>query len=223
MHTVYRAIAFGLALTATSQLWGQTTEQGNYLDTNTDPLSIDFPELPPVPPATPPAQVAPAPVRPAITPRLQRLSPAETAHLPRQVQNVIDFYGGTTSGRALSQIPQRPSTVSSGVSSPPPVRRVSKPFSGGVSSSPTISPYLNLFREESSEELPNYHAFVRPMLQQQQTNTMNQRELNTLQSEVRQASYQQSSATSNGGVPITGHGTRYMNTSGFYPQTRRLK
>jgi hypothetical protein len=43
-------------------------------------------------------------------------------------------------------------------------------------SRPTVSPYLNLFRQnEFDQVLPNYHALVRPLQRQQEVNQQQQR------------------------------------------------
>jgi hypothetical protein len=138
------------------------------------------------------------------------------------VQNVIDFYGGATSARALAQLPQRPS---SGVVRPAAPRQMPKPFEGTVAGvPPTVSPYMNLFLDESQEGLPNYHTYVRPLQQQLQTNAAARQRISSLQHQVQQVSYGQAVPQSGGGsVPGTGHGTRYFNTTQFYPDTPRLR
>lgn len=157
---------------------------------------------------------APAPQRRA------GLSAASTSQLPKQVQNVIDFYGGATSARALSQLPYRPS---SGVPRPPTARVARKPFQGHVRGAP-LSPYLNLFIDNDVSELPNYHAFVRPLQQQQASAAMQQREIMQLDKQVQRASYNANgSGTGGAGTPVTGHGTRYLNTAQFYPSTNKTR
>ena len=221
MVTVYRTLAFVLTLAITSTSWGQSDPAPSFAYPSTSQDELLFPELPPAPTEVP-APVAPAPRPAMVAPQMQRLSPSETAHLPNQVQNFIDFYGAGTSARALQQLPSRPSTAYTGGSQMPQVQQAAKPFEGRVSTPPTVSPYLNLFREESEEALPNYFTFVRPMQQQMQTNLTTHNQLNNIQSNVRQASYQQATAT-NGSTPVTGHGTRYLNTNGYYPTVRRLR
>lgn len=190
---------------------------------------VEEPTLAPV--QNPPTAVAPvapiAPPAPAMMPRPRLVSPAQparlsaesTANLPNQVRNVVDFYGGGTSARALSQLPQRP--TGSGMSAPPAVRQQIKPFQGTVSGAPTISPYLNLFIEESNEALPNYFAYVRPALDQQRVNNTAERQIHNLQYQVRAASY--SAPQPQTGVPGTGHGTHYNNTSRYYQPIRKLR
>jgi len=174
----------------------------------------------PTPEIAPPSRPMPPLVRTAAPAprRAAGLSAASTSQLPKQVQNVIDFYGGATSARALSQLPYRPS---SGVPRPPTARIERKPFQGHVRGAP-LSPYLNLFIDNDVSELPNYHAFVRPLQQQQASAATQQREIMQLDKQVRRASY---NANGSGGAatPVTGHGTRYLNTAQFYPSTRKTR
>jgi len=94
----------------------------------------------------------------------------------------------------------------------------SKPFSS-YSSAPTVSPYLNLFREDldGSSDL-NYNTLVRPMLQQQQFNEQMQRQSmdisRRLQSISAQADFNPQGSQSQ--YP-TGHQTTVMNYSHYYP------
>lgn len=88
-----------------------------------------------------------------------------------------------------------------------------KPFAG-VGSTPTISPYLNLFRDETENATPNYHAFVRPQQLQMDANRQQQAQLQQLQRTVRQATYQ-SPATNVAG------GARFGDTGRFYSGWRR--
>lgn len=135
--------------------------------------------------------------------------------LPQGVQNLLDFYQSGTSQRTLSQMASRPAsgrttTTYAGV------QQARKPFQG-VSAAPTVSPYLNLFRDEQGSELPNYYTFVRPQLQQQATNRAQQAELMRLRRQVQTMPLgNQATAMQNAPVSATGHGTRYLNTSHFY-------
>lgn len=216
--SIVLAIGFGLA----SPAWSQTDSPPAPPNWSEPPASLTKPVFPEL--STRPAAATPAPAvsssRPFQASRPARLSSEVTAGLPSHVQNVIDFYGGATSGRALSQLPNRPS---SGAVRPPQPRQKPKPFQGTVAGAPTLSPYLNLFADENNEALPNYHAFVRPRIQQQAYNSTASRELNRLESRVQTASYGEAVAPTSGSVPGTGHGTRYFNTTRFYPTTRRLR
>jgi hypothetical protein len=88
-----------------------------------------------------------------------------------------------------------------------------KPFSG-VSSGPTVSPYLNLFREGAETGAPNYYTFVRPMQDQYETNRQQVAQLQRLQRQVQQATY---NATPTG---VSG-GARFGYTGGYFGGVRR--
>ena len=93
---------------------------------------------------------------------------------------------------------------------------IGKPFTG-LPDTPTVSPYLNLFREESADAAPNYFAFVRPQIQQQAALREQQQQLRTLERQVRQASI---------GAPATAGGrssqaARYGDTGRYYSGWRR--
>lgn len=88
-----------------------------------------------------------------------------------------------------------------------------KPFAG-IGSTPTISPYLNLFRDETENATPNYHAFVRPQQDQFDANRLQRAQLQQLQRQVRQATYQTPTTTVAGGA-------RYGDTGRYYSGWRR--
>lgn len=219
--------------------WGGVV--GNPQD---DPAPIMAPVFVPDHDPAPVAPVAPAPnvadpvpggATPMANPLVRRPNPVSppvgyvpATPLPRSAQNVMDLYSGATSQRVLAQLEERPSsgrqTSTSGAIAPPRPRSAGKPFQG-VSASPTVSPYLNLFREEISTELPNYYTFVRPMQEQLQTNRSQQQELTRLQRQVQSMPYGSPSSgmRSTGRLPDTGHGTRYFNTSGYFPAGRSMR
>ncbi len=92
------------------------------------------------------------------------------------------------------------------------MRHNGKPFQG-TTTTPTISPYLNLFRDErqNTEAVPSYYSFVRPQLEQQANAAQQQRELQQLQ---RQGQGGQPLRTTV--VPGNGVQARYMDTAQFY-------
>ncbi|MGD9634293.1 MAG: hypothetical protein AB7G28_03145 [Pirellulales bacterium] len=97
--------------------------------------------------------------------------------------------------------------------------RTAKPFSS-VSSSPTVSPYLNLFREDldGSGDF-NYQTLVRPQFQQLATNQQFQRQSNEISQRVQAISAQSAfgnPAGSESQYP-TGHQTAFGYYSRFYP------
>lgn len=136
-----------------------------------------------------------------------------TQPLNKSAENALNFYGGGQQARnVLNQIPQRPSMAATN-GAPAPRSTGAKPF-GNASNGTTISPYLNLFREERAESIPNYHAFVRPQQQQMEQNRAQQLQTQRLQRQVQQAMYQ--APATGGGAPGTGHATRFGNTGGYY-------
>ena len=86
-------------------------------------------------------------------------------------------------------------------------------------SRPTVSPYLNLFRNNNGP-LPNYYSLVRPQLQQidnqrrqQAINTQQQTQIQNLNRGLLQISSPQ--------IAPTGGGSTFRNYSHFYPAMRR--
>lgn len=101
-----------------------------------------------------------------------------------------------------------------------------KPFST-VQSQPTVSPYLNLFRNDlNGNNSLNYSTLVRPQLQQQQTN--DQLERQNLQNARRlQAIAAQPKSNQQGSKDVypTGHQTAFNYLSHYYtrPQVRQKR
>lgn len=137
--------------------------------------------------------------------------------LPKQTDYALRFFGGESARQTLQQMPQR---ASSGSSVPvPAVARAQKPYRS-VSRGHTISPWLNLDRPETSEELPNYFTYVRPQFEQNDVNRRQQHEMNNLQRQVQTVSYT-SSASNRAGTPATGHSSRFNDTGRFYGGWKR--
>jgi hypothetical protein len=93
-----------------------------------------------------------------------------------------------------------------------------KPFAG-YTPAPTVSPYLNLFREDLDGQSDlNYQTLVRPQLQQQATNERLQREALELNSRLQaisaQSDFNPAGSTSQ---PPTGHQTVFMYYGHYYP------
>lgn len=144
------------------------------------------------------------------------------APLPKQTDYALRFFGGERARETLQQLPQRPSmTAQSQVRAPGAAvaARGQKPFARATNG-PTISPYLNLDRPETPEDLPNYFVFVRPQFEQFDVNRRQQRELQRLDREVRTAAYG-TAAAPRSAMPTTGHGTRFGDTGRFYGGWRR--
>jgi hypothetical protein len=96
-------------------------------------------------------------------------------------------------------------------------------------SRPTVSPYLNLFREQRSP-IPNYYTLVRPFQNQYQVNQQQQQYMQRQNQAIQQLQYdvQSLEQTQQGrrGVAPTGSGSwfnqpgtrnTYMNTYRYYP------
>lgn len=96
-------------------------------------------------------------------------------------------------------------------------RKPSKPFTN-LYRTPTISPYLNLTRDDNDPGgLPNYFALVRPQLQQQEVNMRQQHSLDRLNREVE--AVEARVAVPPGGDPnlrATGHSVYFQNYSHYY-------
>jgi hypothetical protein len=99
---------------------------------------------------------------------------------------------------------------------------------------PTVSPYLNLFRNDGFDNraLPNYQALVRPLQQQYETNQMQQRLLRQQNLALRQLNSNiqdvENRAATGQLVAPTGKGAwfgrpsrraTYLNTSRYYSQS----
>jgi len=142
-----------------------------------------------------------------------------TYTVDRTIQAVVarDQIRGV-SGVTQSSLPRR-SYSDLGISS----GSLGKPFST-VTPSPTVSPYLNLFREDLSDAGDlNYQTLVRPQLDQQRINAQVQRQNTELSRRV-----QSISARSDYGNPRgsesqypTGHPTTFGYYSHFYPSAGR--
>jgi hypothetical protein len=128
----------------------------------------------------------------------------------------LNFFGGS---RALDYAARPPKPL------PPPrpvnVGPVGKPFSG-VQQASTISPYLGLDAvRESENSLPNYFLYVRPQLEQQRINQVQQAQYRKLQQQVRTAATPGAATSPHGGIPTTGHSSQFMNNGGYYPTLQR--
>jgi thiamine biosynthesis lipoprotein ApbE len=133
---------------------------------------------------------------------------AQGTPITNQTRQALNFYGGRSAINTLSQMPRRTPIrpASSGQ-----LQHNGKPFQA-VTSGPTVSPYLNLFRNEQTENevVPSYFSFVRPQMEQQATYQQQQQELQRLQRQV------QSNGAGRTVVPGAGTQARYFDTAQFY-------
>jgi hypothetical protein len=155
-----------------------------------------------------PGQPSPAFARPLIEPQVTS-----------QTRQALGFYGGYTARTTLSQQPRRTPIQASQLK---PMFRQVKPFQT-IYQSPSVSPYLNLHREESNNEgAPNYFAFVRPQIEQIDANKRQLREIQQLRGQLQGISstvirpqYETNA------MPGTGSSSRFMDTAQFYGGLRR--
>jgi hypothetical protein len=134
-----------------------------------------------------------------------------------QARSVIGYNGSATSSQTVTQMPRRTPIVPS----PRSAHRQGKPFQT-MRRDPTISPWLTLDRSEDYVELPNYFTFVRPQLDQLETNRRSQADILHLQREVQSVSTSVvGSQRGSAGVPPTGHTARFMDTAQFYGRWNR--
>lgn len=125
-------------------------------------------------------------------------------------------------GRPLGSA-YRQATASQPIPLPPqPIQmaRPTKPFSG-LQQSGGISPYLALDSRETSDSLATYYLLVRPQLEQQAYNQVQQAQFQRLQRQARTASVGGAIVAGPGGIPTTGQSNQFMNNGGYYPQLRR--
>jgi hypothetical protein len=127
----------------------------------------------------------------------------------------VNFFGG---GRMVS--PQPKAYVPSNTLPPNTSMqrmRVGKPFSS-VQQSSGVSPYLGLDNRESESSIPNYYQFVKPALDQQRINQVQQAQYQRLNRQFRTTAAAVGATLPNGSIPTTGHSTQFMNNGGYFPQ-----
>lgn len=93
---------------------------------------------------------------------------------------------------------------------------ISKPFKN-VQQRPTVSPYLNLVRDDNGAAA-NYQTLVRPQMEQIDFNRQQQTRLDRLDRQF-QSFRNENAYPIQGSEQLreTGHSTRFMNRSHFYP------
>jgi hypothetical protein len=162
-------------------------------------------------PAAPPARRAELyPVRQAIHTLPSAAPTPKSAQATGRLPLAVNVYSSPSAQATLSRMP-RPMTVQSRPKAPP-ARPRGKPFQS-VESQPAISPYLNLYRRDvDANNLPNYFAFVRPQLEQQQANRQRAAELQELRGQLQNLSSPSSPPNADN---RTAH-ARYMDTAQYF-------
>ncbi len=167
-------------------------------------------------PAPAPSAVPPIAGRQVVT-QVVFASPSAEPQVTSQARQAIGYFGSAQALATLSQMPQRPAPSSGG---PPTVANPGKPFQM-ITRDPTVSPYLNLHREESVDEgVPNYFAFVRPQLEQIETNRRQMREIQRLNQRVQAGSAAVGVPSQPAVQGSTGHVARFMDTAQYYGRWR---
>lgn len=141
-------------------------------------------------------------------------------------RSVVGIYSNPAAAATLSKIP-RPAPIQQASFAAPTAQSTrgrSKPFES-VESGPTVSPYLNLYRNDrNTNMMSNYYAFVRPQLDQIEANRKQAADMQRLQAQLQNAQ-----ANGGGAQPIT-YGNydgrpapvaRFGDTAQFYQRTRR--
>ncbi len=86
---------------------------------------------------------------------------------------------------------------------------------------PTVSPYLNLVRDQDSRfGMPNYQTLVRPQLRQQAAARRHETSITRMQRQVNTIGRNVQRIQQRGSYP-TGHPTRFMTYLHYYPGLRR--
>jgi len=95
-------------------------------------------------------------------------------------------------------------------------RPLDKPFSN-ISRRPTVSPYLNLFRDGQGNAVLNYQTLVRPQLRQIERNRQQSQAIEGLNRQIQQIRSQQAFPVSGStDIRATGHPTQFQNLSHYY-------
>jgi hypothetical protein len=153
---------------------------------------------------------------PAVTahrelPSLERVS---SVHMDPAVRPT-NFYGGESARQTMSQFPRRAAIRSNPQRA---TRRHPKPFET-AEHEPTISPYLNLDRDDNDpQDIPSFLTIVLPQMQQREMNRTQQRELQQLRGAMQKLTPDAGAmpayeATRSAGM---GASARFMDTAQFY-------
>jgi hypothetical protein len=152
------------------------------------------------------------------------LAPANSSAalaIPNQTRQALGFYGGQSALATLNSLPRNTTYEPAQFGSSQSSQNLSKPFQNAANRS-TMSPYLNLFRDDKgSQGIPNYYAYVQPQLEQQAAGERQQ--IQSERKERQNRSARSAPAPQSGGTPQAGFGTsaHFMDTAQFYGAWRR--
>ncbi|MEN1678358.1 MAG: hypothetical protein AAGJ46_02115 [Planctomycetota bacterium] len=126
---------------------------------------------------------------------------------------VLSYYGARRGVTPVAPRPAAPQAVTQAAYEEPAERR---PFEHAATR-PTVSAYLNLYNENLGDGAPNYHAFVRPRLEQERQLENQRVEMERLR---RRAQRTQAAAAPARGPMVPGV-SRYGDTGRYYNGWRR--
>jgi hypothetical protein len=179
------------------------------------PMADPLPAVPVPPVVSPSLPSATQPTAPVAPPTMARILQGVPQPFAGQARQPTRFAGSRSDSKPQAAMPPRPTFTGRSRGTSPP-RTMQKPFSQ-IGYAPTISPYLQLDRGNNmNEPTPNYFTFVRPRLQQHETNRRQEAELRRLGHQVRQATTMETQGSTEQSKPATGHRTYFLNTGQFY-------
>lgn len=136
--------------------------------------------------------------------------------LTGQNNPALNYYGGGQALRYATAARPMPMPAPQPVQTAP----LAKPFQN-LQQTSGLSPYLALDYPESGVGALNFYSFVRPQMEQQRAQQIQQVQYQRMQQQLRVATAGAAIAPSpNGGMPTTGHSTQFQNHSGYYPTLR---
>jgi hypothetical protein len=153
----------------------------------------------------------------AITFAVTALHSAEAhaqAAITNQTRQALNFYGGHSAINTLSEMPRRTPIQPAATGQ---LQHNGKPFQA-TTAAPTVSPYLNLFRDEraNTEVVPSYYTYIRPQLEQQAAFQQQQQEIQRLQRQVQGGGQGRAAVAPGTMFPGAGTQARYFDTAQFY-------
>ena len=96
---------------------------------------------------------------------------------------------------------------------------IQKPFSD-YRPAPTVSPYVNLERDETNSALPTYQTLVEPFLQQQAINQQQQIDIQRINRQFQNVRSQTELQQSQQQLNPTGHVVYFNNLMNYFPRRR---
>lgn len=198
-----------IRLTSATEPVSETTSHDSNSQSN-QPVAEQHQAVPPIQQSE---QSVNQPVR-SLAPQIVH-TPVESPSINR-TRMPAGFYASPEARQTLNQLPG-PAPVQSA----PRLqanRRGGKPFQA-IQMQPTVSPYLYLNAgSNTSSQMTNYFAFVRPQMEQMEAGRQQQREIQQLRTQVQKMS---ANGTGTQSSPNTNAAAHYMDTAQFYRGLQR--